>query len=165
MNLYEINADYEKVINDCRVYAEEHDGEISPELTVKLEHYEMERTKKIENVMLYHKNENAKYESIQKEIDSLARRAKAHENNAVWAKTYLAGIVKSGEEMEFAKGRISWRGSSFVEIVDPSKVPDNYMRIIPETKEPDKIAIKEQLKQGKAVEGTALVETQHIQIK
>ena len=45
-----------------------------------------------------------------------------------------------------------------VEVIDFQALPDEYKRVIPERKEPDKIAIGTALKGGKEVAGAKLVE-------
>jgi hypothetical protein len=160
-----LNVELENVISECRSYAEEHEGEITSELSDKLNNIQMERDEKIENVVMYYKNEDAMSASIQLEISALQKRANIHENNALWAKNWLSMLVERGRKIEFSKGRISWRNTKHVEITDLSKIPDSLMRIIPETKEPNKIALKEELQAGKIIEGAILVEEPKIQIK
>jgi hypothetical protein len=67
--------------------------------------------------------------------------------------------------MEFGCGKISWRESTSTEVQDFSKLPTEFIRIIPETREPDKAAIKDALKAGKEVAGAVLVVKQNIQLK
>ena len=44
-----------------------------------------------------------------------------------------------------------------VEITDANSLPESFKRIIPETKEPDKKAIKEALDKNEVVDGVKLV--------
>jgi hypothetical protein len=163
--LYEIDSIYGQLLADCRASAEENNGEIAPDLAMRLDAVEMQRDIKIENTLKYQKNESAIAVMLMHEIDALESRLKSHENSANWAKQYLAAIVKPGEKLEYGSGRISWRKSTSVNVLDAGKIPAEFQRIIPERKEPDKIAIGDALKSGKAVEGAELVEKQSIQIK
>jgi predicted deacetylase len=126
---------------------------------------EMTRDVKIENTLRYFKNENATAEMLSREIEALQKRAKTHANNADWCKNYLAAIVKPREKLEFGIGKISWRESTSANILDAGKLPAEYQRVIPERREPDKIAIKEALKNGVDVPGAELVISQNIQLK
>jgi hypothetical protein len=165
IKLWEIDSVYQQLLDECREYAADHEGEISADLSMRLDAVEMTRDLKIENTLRYFKNENAVALMLENEIDALNKRYKTHENNAYFAKQYLAAIVKPGEKSEFGCGRISWRKSVSVNITDPAKLPQEYQRVIPARTEPDKIAIGEALKVGQKVEGAELVEKQSIQLK
>src|SRR5271157_4631941 len=155
--LYELNSAYQNLLAEVRAYAEEHGGEITPEMGMQLDAVEMSRDAKIEANLRYWKNENAIAETIDREILALQKRSATHGNNAGWMKDYLAQIVKPGEKVEYAVGRISWRKSTSVNVVDPAKVPAQYQRVIPERREPDKNAIGDALKAGQEVDGCELV--------
>jgi hypothetical protein len=165
MNLYEIDSKYQEVLSQIEQYAEEHDGEITDEQANLLEAVSGERNSKIENCLKYFKNETAKAEMIDKEIEALKKRQKAHTNHASWMKGNLAAVVGQGTKLEYSCGKISWRASSSVEIIDSKVIPESYLRIIPEQREPDKNFIKQTLKSGKEIPGVKLVESQNIQIK
>lgn len=159
ITLYEIDSTYNALLNECRESAEQNSGEIDPALAWRLEAIEMTRDIKIEHTLRYQKNENAVALMLMTEIESINKRLKVHENNALWAKNYLAAIVRPGEKLEYGCGRISWRKNPpSVEVVDFQALPDEYKRVIPERKEPDKIAIGTALKSGKEVAGAKLVE-------
>ena len=165
MNLYEINSEYRAILDKCLEFAEQNSGEIPQEFSDKLDAIEMDRDKKIENCLLYYKNEKAMAEAIKREIDTLSARSLAHSHNADWIKGYLAHGVPAGQKMEFPGGKISWRKSTSVEIMFPEEIPEKFMSIIPERKEPDKIAIKAAITVGASVSGAQLVESNHIQLK
>jgi hypothetical protein len=165
IKLYELNAAYQHLLDECREYASEHEGEIPNDLAMRLEAVELARDEKIENTVRYYKNENAMAVMLVGEIDALKKRLSTHENNAEWSKQYLASIVKPKEKIEFATGKIGWRESVSANIVDFAKIPDKFQRVIPERREPDKIAIKDALKAGEVVDGAELVVKQNIQVK
>jgi len=60
--------------------------------------------------------------------------------------------------------KLSFRKSESVEITDIKMIPDEYKRV-KITSEPDKVFIKQALKDGKIVEGARLVEKDNLQIK
>jgi phage host-nuclease inhibitor protein Gam len=165
MNLYEIDSKYQEVLAQIEQYAEEHDGEITNEQAALLEAVSGERSAKIENCLKYFKNETAKAEMIDNEIEALKKRQKAHISHAKWMKDNLSAVVGAGTKLEYACGKISWRSSSSVEIIDSKVIPEPYLRIIPEQREPDKNLIKQTLKSGAGIPGVKLVESQNIQIK
>jgi Siphovirus Gp157 len=165
MNLYEINSEYRAVLERCSQYAEDNLGEISPELSSELDAIEMERDKKIENTLLYYKNEIATAEAIKIERNRLAAREIIHQRNAEWSKKYLASIVPAGQKIEYGSGCISWRKSTSVEIMFKEDIPEKFMRIIPAIKEPDKVAIKAELVAGSLVPGAQLKISQNIQLQ
>jgi hypothetical protein len=165
VSLYEIDSIYGQLLAECRESAEQNNGEISPDLAMRFEAVEMQRDIKIENTLKYQKNESGVALMLLNEIEAMNKRLKIHENNAAWAKAYLAAIVKPGEKLEYGCGRISWRSSKSVNILDANKIPAEYQRIVPARVEPDKIAIGEALKIGQKVEGAELLEKKSIQIK
>jgi hypothetical protein len=63
-NLYELNSAYLSLLQEVRDYAEEHNGEISNELSIRLDAVELARDVKIENTLGYWKNENAIADTI-----------------------------------------------------------------------------------------------------
>jgi hypothetical protein len=165
MNLYFINSVYEQIIQQCREYAEEHEGEISSELSEQLDMVVLDKETKIENTIMYYKNESAIAAMIQAEIDSLSERMKRHKNNAEWTKKYLQSFVPEKQKLEYPTGKISWKESTSVDVVDISLIPDKYLRIIPEQKEADKNAIKAAIKTGEEVSGIQIITKQNMSIK
>ena len=163
--LYEIDSAYNALLAECLESAEQNNGEIDPALAARLDAVEMSRDVKIDNTLRYQKNENAMALLLMTEIEALNKRLKVHENNALWAKNYLAAIVKPGEKLEYGCGRISWRRSTSVEIVDAQAIPADFRRIIPERWEPDKEQIKQSLNAGQIVPGAKILEKFNIQIK
>lgn len=165
MNLYEINSEYQVILSKAEEYAEQHEGEILPDMATALELVSGQRMEKIENCLKYYKNEQAKAEMVNSELVALKMRSEQHERNAERIKLLLASIIGSGNKFEFGCGKIGWRASSSVEILNSEIIPDSYVRIVPEKREPDKNLIKQTLKSGAEIPGVKLVESQNIQIK
>jgi len=164
-SLYSINSDLKLLLDECRSYAENHEGELLPELAERLESLEIAYSDKLESCLGYYHSEAAMADAISREADRLDERAARHAGNARWIKEYLGQIVAPGQKHEFAVGRISWRASESVDVSDVSLLPADCLRVIPENKEPDKKAIKDKIASGVEVPGATIVKTNNIQIK
>lgn len=123
---------------------------------------QMERDSKIDNTACWVKELTAQANAIDAEIKSLTERKKSAQAKAQRLTEYL-GTVLGGEKFSSARCAISYRKSEAVE-VDEELCPKKYM-VKTVTVKPDKKAIKELLKTGKAVKGCTLVERQNISIK
>lgn len=156
MNLYEID----EAIMNC-VDAET--GEIIDE--EQLSRLQMERDEKIENVALWIKNLNADAEAFNAEKKAFEVRQKEAENKAKFLKGWLSRCL-AGSAYKSTKVTISFRRSESVQINDIDAIADfdtQYIRYAEPTA--DKMAIKKALKDGIAIPGAELVESQNIQIK
>jgi hypothetical protein len=164
MNLYEIDQAYRAAQDRADAWAAEHAGEMLPEHWQELDALEMDRDAKIQNSIRYYKNENAIADMIEAEMDALKTRIRAHRNAAERTKAYMASIIRPGEKSEYGCGKVSWRGSETIDAPDINALPAEYVRVIPEMREPDKIAIKAALKRGEILPVT-VVHHDNIQIK
>ena len=152
--LYEIDA----AIMAC-IDAET--GEIiDPE---KLNGLLMEREQKVEGVALWIKNLKADMSAYKAEKEAFAEREKQAKAKIESLSKWLAGAL-NGERFETSKVKVSFRNSEAVEILDETKIPKKYFRVKVE-KAPDRIAIKEAIKNGLKVRGAGLVTNRNIQIK
>lgn len=153
-NLYDID----RAILAC---VDEETGEvIDPEA---LDSLLMQRTDKIESVVLWIKNLQADVVALKAEKDAFAYREKCASAKIDQLKTWLAHAC-GGEKFSTAKCAVSFRRSESVEVLDESAVPAQFM-VETVTTKPDKTAIKELLKSGHAVNGCRLVEKLNPQIK
>ena len=160
MTLYEI----EQAILDCL------DLETGEVLDVKkLNALQIERTAKLEGVVLWIKNLLADVEAYEKEIATFVARKKTAENKVESLKNYLAYAL-NGEKFNTTKCAVSYRKSQIADIKDEAAFktwaianhPD--MLTIQEPKI-NKNEVKRCLKDGESIPGAALVERQNIQIK
>lgn len=131
-----------------------------------LERLEMLRDQKIENVVLWIKENKALAEAIKAEKQELAKRQQVLENKNEQLKRYL-DMVLNGQKFQTAKVSVSYRKSTSVD-VDITELMkydacDNYLRY--KDPEPDKTAIKEVLQHGLELPGCKLVEKNSVQIK
>lgn len=155
MNLYEI----EDAILECV------DTETGDILDIeRLDALEMERNAKISNIACWIKDLRSDAAGIKAEKDALDKRMKAKENLADRLSNYLENFL-NGAKFEDSRCAISYRKSEAVEIaedLDLNTLPDNCKKI--EIKA-NKTAIKEAIKQGREIDGCALVLRSNIQIK
>ena len=152
MNLYEIDQG----ILECIDFET---GEvIDPD---RLEDLQMERSQKIENVVLWIKNLESDALAIKAEKDALADREAKCKKKAEQLKEWL-GKALEGQKFSTARCAVSFRKSEKTEVFDAGMVPSEYTK----TKiEPDVAAIKKALKEGLEISGCRLVESQNVQIK
>lgn len=153
MNLYEIDNE----IMNC---VDMETGEIID--AEKLDKLQMDKEQKIENIALWIKNLLSDAEALKAEKQVFADRQRAAENKATSLKKYLSDYM-AGEKYKSAKVSVSFRKSEAVNILDMSKIPEQYLKVAEPTA--DKIGIKNALKAGEVINGAELVENQNIQIK
>ena len=168
--LYEVSMDLQAVMAEARAYAEEHDGELSNDLSDLIDSMNLERDQKIKNVALYIKNKKAESTMISDEMKGILapfnQRKNAIQREIDSLTAYLVRHLKPKEKIKEATFSISWRKSTKPEIpidIYPQDVDEEYSR----TKiDFDRTAINNALKQGKEVyPGIFLVSTDNIQIK
>lgn len=162
MKLYEINEQLFNALEWQSEDANEADDEIWCDL---INEVAIQREEKIDGVCSYIKTLRAEAEAIKAEQENLATRRKRAEKRAEWLETYLKSNLQECEQFKTARNEIKWRKSESVQITDESRIPLDYMRIIPETKAPDKIAINKAIKEGGDVSGAELIITNNMSIK
>jgi hypothetical protein len=161
MKLYEIDDRLQELYDRARSEAEESEGEIGADTCQLIDAYQMEFSAKVGNICKMYKNLTAESEAVKAEADRLAKRAKSLKGSADWLKNYLSNTLR-GEKYKDDNSVVSYRRSEIVNILMPEKLTDEFVRV---KVEPDKTAIKDAIKAGRAVEGAELVEHQNIQIK
>ena len=127
----------------------------------KLKALQISRDEMMDSLCSWMKRENAMAEAIKSEKFALAERQKSHENKAASLKRVIDALCE-GRGLETAKNKISYRKSVSVEIDDITALTRDFVKL---NVEPDKIAIKLAIKNGKEVEGAHLEERLNIQIK
>jgi hypothetical protein len=133
---------------------------IDPE---RLEGLQMERSQKIENVVLWIKNLLSDAEAIRVEKDILADRESKCRKKAEDLKKWLTEAL-CGQKFDSARCAVSFRRSESVEVADMELLPKDLLRF-KTSAEPNRTAIKALLKNGQQVVGCRLVESQNVQIK
>ena len=162
MKLYEIKSEYEMLLQAAFDCAEENEGVIPDDLADALDSVEAKYEEKIHNCLLYYKNQQAEADAINAETKKLSARAKAAANRAEWMKKYLKSCCPEGVKCSFPDTAISWRKSKSVEILDETKIPEDYCKI---KITPSKTAIKQAIESGVVVPGASIVEKLNLQIK
>lgn len=152
--LYEIN----QAILNCIDFET---GElINPE---QLEQLQMEKSQKIENIVLWIKNLESDALAFKAEKEAFEKREKSAKAKAEQLKNYLTFALK-GDEFSTTKCFVKFRYSESVEVLDENKIPKKLM-IKTVSFKPDKKTIKEFLKEGKKVNGCCLLSKINPQIK
>ena len=164
MNIYEINKAIEDILEDG-FSVDEETGEILFDES-DLNALDAEISEKIENVACYIKNLTADISALKEEEKNLSARRKQKERKIDSLKGYInyAMELSGRKSLESPRCKVSFRKSSSVEVPDINALDKDYITKTIEIK-PNKVAIKEALKEGKTVEGAEIVERQNLQIK
>ena len=164
MNIYEINKAIEDILEDG-FSVDEETGEILFDES-DLNALDAEISEKIENVACYIKNLTADISALKEEEKNLSTRRKQKERKIDSLKDYInhAMELSGRKSLESPRCKVSFRKSSSVEVPDINALDEDYITKTIEIK-PNKVAIKEALKEGKTVEGAEIVERQNLQIK
>ena len=163
MNLYEINTEIEKAIENLFLNTDEATGEVRQEDLDALEALKVAKDEKLEAIGCYIKNTKAEAEAIKAEEKALKERREALEKKEERLKEYVANALQ-GEKWASAKVAFSFRKSEAVVIPDIDLLDEDYLNE-EITYKPDKRAIKDELKSGGEVRGAYLEEKQNLQIK
>ena len=164
MNIYEINKAIEDILEDG-FSVDEETGEILFDES-DLNALDAEISEKIENVACYIKNLTADISALKEEEKNLNARRKQKERKIDSLKGYInyAMELSGRKSLESPRCKVSYRKSSSVEVPDINALDKDYITKTIEIK-PNKVAIKEALKEGKTVEGAEIVERQNLLIK
>ena len=164
MNIYEINKAIEDILEDG-FSVDEETGEILFDES-NLNALNAEISEKIENVACYIKNLTADISALKEEEKNLNARRKQKERKIDSLKGYInyAMELSGRKSLESPRCKVSYRKSSSVEVPDINALDKDYITKTIEIK-PNKVAIKEALKEGKTVEGAEIVERQNLLIK
>ena len=109
------------------------------------------------------KNLLSESEALKAEEKAFAERRKSAESKAESLKRYLDTALK-GQKFNTTKVAISYRKSTSVDVLDVSKLPQEYQVVKTEVVA-DKKAIGDALKAGGSVAGATLVEKNNLSIK
>lgn len=129
----------------------------------QLDALQIERAAKIEGIACWIKNLESDAAEIKAEETALADRRKAKEAKADALKKYLQFALNDCP-FESAKCKVTFRRSTQVNIIDESKIPAEYLKVVAQA-QIDKKALGAALKLGELIEGVELKEKSNIQIK
>lgn len=128
----------------------------------QLQALQLEREQKIENVALWYKNLLSDAAQYKAEKDAFAERERVARAKADRLKAYLLDALQ-GDKYQSTRVSISYRNSSCVVVDDVLNLPPRFVKF--KDPEPDKLAIKEAIKNGEAVNGARMESSQSIIIK
>jgi len=146
LKLYEI----EQAILECV------DGDTGEILDVdRLNELAMDRRTKIDNIISWYKQLAAEATAIENEVKALQKRQSQKMNKAESLKLWLSDIL-NGSKFESSRNFVSWRRSDEVNIIDETKIPDEY-----KTEKTEVIInkndIKKAIKEGVPIPGAGLI--------
>lgn len=123
------------------------------------------------NVVAYLKDTDSKADYLMAAAKELQDRAKKQKKRNEWLRQYLAfhmrqtGITHIKDESGMFEAKLELERDQSVDVFDTEQVPDEYMRTIPETQEPNKTLIASDLKLGIDVPGARIVKKDRLTIK
>ena len=130
----------------------------------ELDDLELARDTKIEGIGLYIKNLKAEQTAVKAEKDAMDDRAKRLGRKIESLENYLTYAL-DGNGFKTPKVVISFRPSESIEIESGARIPDEFMRVKPEVKEPDKKALKQAIKGGQIIDGVHLIKKVNPSVK
>lgn len=160
MQLYKINEQLERLINDGALFVDTETGEVFDDKA--LDELAIDWDTKVTNTGCLIKNMEADAIAMKNEIDALKGRRERLEKRIDSLKKYLSFCLE-GKKFHSPQVDISFRKSEQVE-ADIARLPAEYI-ISVTTSKPNKIKLKEALKRNISIEGAALIEKKNIQIK
>ena len=128
----------------------------------KWDNLQMSQESKKINWLMYIKNESAEITALKEQENSFRERRKKKEKALQRSKEQFS-YVTDYEPFYSTEAEVSYRKSEAVE-VDESLLHKDFFRETVKV-EPDKILLKERLKNGELIDGAMLVTRQNIQIK
>lgn len=123
---------------------------------------QMEREQKIESVALWYKNLLSDAAAYKAEKDAFAERERKAKATAEKLKLWLADALQ-GEKYSSTRVSVTFRNSSCVIVDDVLNLPPRFVKF--KDPEPDKLAIKDAIKNGEEVAGARIESNQSIIIK
>lgn len=162
MNLYELTAEMQQAIDN--IVIDEATGEVSG--FEVLDALDAAFEDKAEAYALTIKNLLSFSAQVKAESDALKARADAVKNRAERLREHLAQAMNAlgKEKVETARAAVSFRRSVAVHILDDSKIPDDFWKVIMK-REPNKTEIGKCLKGGGNVPGAELETRMNLQVK
>ena len=162
MNIYELDAEFTKTMDELLSVFDEETGEVTDvdrfeELKKALDGLAEERKQKISNVACWYKSLVAEANAIKEEKQKLAKRQAACENKAENLKKYLEYALQ-GEKFKDARVNITYRPTKsvgFISDYDYSKLPPEFQKV---TIEPKKTEIKKAIESGVEIPGAFIEE-------
>lgn len=159
MNIYEIDREIMSLVDP-------ETGELAD--VEAFENLQMERERKVDNVIAWYKDTKALVEAMKAEKDNLSKRIATEEARLKRIGEY-ATYATGGQSYKSAVGAVSFRTSTSVEVDDDfiewaTKNAPDLVNVVTDVK-PNKTAIKEAMAEGKEFPAARLITKQNISIK
>jgi len=151
MSLWQINQNLLDSMAKMMDYANENGGEITTEMELEIENIQFSKAEKIDNYARLILANKADVETIDAEIERLAK----HKRTIVKANEWLMRNLEHNIDESGFKTPLfafKWAKSEAVEIIDLNTIPMEYLRTKTSI-EPDKVEIKKALKSGIEIQG------------
>jgi len=175
MTIYDITGDikaFAQLVDEATTDAEGNPKEMNREdkelLAPMLAELETNYKAKAESVLKYRANLMAFVEGCKEEEERLYKRRKAAENKATALMWLLEDSMRKTGEKKIEAGtfRISLqKNPPYAFITNETLIPEDYLRIIPEKREPDKKLILEALKAGQEIPGALLSQGESLRVR
>lgn len=173
MSLYPIKQEFQEKLTQYFATQDTETGEILDEtrfMQLREELWTLENiaNESLEETLKYRQNLEAEIASYDSEIKRLTEAKQKIAKKSESIEKYIQYFFRTmweGKTMNFGLFQLGYRKSTAVNITDESALPGEYMRIIPESKAPDKTAIKDALKEWKQIAGAELEERENFFIK
>lgn len=163
MKLYEINQEYEQILND--LYTD--DGEVNQDALMRLEQNELDAEKKIVATACYIKNMEAEREAISAAKKAMAEREARYKKRADELQGYLLFNMEkrgiSNVKSPYFEIKLKKCPAS-VDILDQAALPAEYLRTKTEVV-PDKIKMLSEMKMGVIIPGASLKHNMKLDIQ
>jgi predicted nucleic acid-binding Zn-ribbon protein len=163
MKLYEIDNIIQQKIDEAELMYNE-TGKYPDQFTENINALEMIKTDKITNIAKYIVSIQAEIVALQEEIDRMKDKISSRQNKIEFLRSYIQSNMTNDEKIKDPFISISFRKSESVEISDMSLIPDMYKKTKTEIS-PDKIAIKDAIKNGQEISGAQIMTNYYLQIK
>lgn len=163
VTLYKLAEEMQSVLDDI----DPETGEISESLESVRDLVE----KKAVATVAYLKDTEAKVKYLKAAAKELEARAATQEKRNKWIRGYLAfnmaktGIFHVKDDAGMFEAKLERERDCSVDVFEPDLVPDEYTRVIPEDREPDKKLIAAAISEGIEVPGARIVKRDRLTIK
>ncbi len=162
INLYEI----ELLENEVEILLSNSEGEITFEIDMILQKISENKENKLELIAKLIKNIESETEAFSREISRLKDLREKSERKEENLKKLVSRLLPEGEKFKKGTHSMYYSKSESVFISDVDKILQNPQFVRTKTiVEPDKVAIKEALKNNLVIEGAILVSNSHLHVK
>lgn len=160
MQLFKINNAIEQIV-ESEGFIDYETGEFLGK--EDLDSLELERGEKIKSLLCVIKNKESYVKALKDQMQSFKDRIDGESKQIEGVKKYLTYCAE-GSNFESAEATLKWRSSKSLQVLDDSKVPEEF-RITKITEMVNKMDLKKHIQQGGEVEGVSIVTKLNPQIK